>query len=113
MSNEVKNRTARNSIFIIRESLKELRYHASRMHEDEASIDRVIKEADLLSQTCKKLLNYVETPKTAGSERQSERIDINRLAQNLSIIRATIDQNDLPSPSNDGVPCGGSRGFLM
>lgn len=84
---DIRNRTARNSIFIIREGLKELRYHASRMRDDETSIDRVIKEADLLSQTCKKLLNYVDVPsEKAKVKTNGPAVDINRLLMNMAAI---------------------------
>lgn len=84
---DIRNRTARNSIFIIREGLKELRYHASRMRDAETSIDRVIKEADLLSQTCKKLLNYVDVPcQNAKSKKNGPTVDINRLLSNMAKI---------------------------
>lgn len=92
---DIRNRTARHSIFIIREGLKELRYHASRMRDDETSIDRVIKEADLLSQTCKKLLNYVDVPsdkKTAKVKTNGPAVDINRLLTNMAAI--TGEQHD-------------------
>ncbi len=85
---DIKSRTARNSIFIIREGLKELRFHASRMRDDEASIDRVIKESDLLSQTCKKLLNYVEAPEIKKTPRNIEKIDIPHLLNILSTVSA-------------------------
>lgn len=90
---DIRNRTARNSIFIIREGLKELRYHASRMRDDEISIDRVIKEADLLSQTCKKLLNYVDVPsEKVKAKVNGPAVDINRLLTNMAAI--TGDKHD-------------------
>lgn len=95
----IANRTARNSIFIIREGLKELRYHASRMRDDEASIDRVIKESDLLSQTCKKLLNYVDAPEAKKLTKEGPRIDVKHL---LDVIHAVAGGGACPE-------CGGLR----
>lgn len=83
---DIANRTARNSIFIIREGLKELRYHASRMRDDEASIDRVIKESDLLSQTCKKLLNYVDAPEAKANVNNGPKIDVQHLLDVLNAV---------------------------
>lgn len=87
-SPDIKNRTARNSIFIIREGLKELRYHASRMGDDVASIDRVIKESDLLSQTCKKLLNFVDVPETKTCPKIGPKIDVPHLLGVLHAVKA-------------------------
>lgn len=49
------NRVATNSIFLVRESLKQLRYHAGKMADDDSSIERVIRESDLLSTLLKRL----------------------------------------------------------
>lgn len=87
-SPDIRNRTARNSIFIIREGLKELRFHASRMRDDEASIDRVIKESDLLSQTCKKLLNFVDVPEAKARPKDGPRIDVPHLLEVLDAVEA-------------------------
>lgn len=83
---DIKNRTARNSMFLIREGLKELRFHASRMANDPASIDRVIKESDLLSQTCKKLLNFVEAPEIKKAPRGFEKINIPHLMEVIAAL---------------------------
>ncbi|MGH1412119.1 MAG: hypothetical protein ACRBB0_01405 [Pelagimonas sp.] len=99
MSADIKSRTARNSIFLIREGLKELRYHANQMADDPASIDRVIKESDLLSQTCKKLLNFVEAPEIKKTPRSFEKINMSHL---MKVIAAL--------PSGDFCPtCGHPR----
>lgn len=57
---ELKNRSAQNAAFLIIEGLKQLRLHASKMADDPASIQFVCREADLLSQTCKKLSAFAE-----------------------------------------------------
>ena len=96
---DIKNRTARNSMFLIREGLRELRFHASQMADDPASIDRVIKESDLLSQTCKKLLNFVEAPEIKKAPRGIEKINMPHL---MKVIAAL--------PSGDICPtCGHPR----
>lgn len=51
----IPNRVATNSIFLVRESLKQLRYHAEKMTGDDSSIERVIRESDLLSTLLKRL----------------------------------------------------------
>ncbi len=83
---DIKNRTARNSMFLIREGLRELRFHASQMADDPASIDRVAKESDLLSQTCKKLLNFIETPEIKKAPRHVEKIDVPHLMEVISAL---------------------------
>lgn len=98
---DIANRTARNSIFIIREGLKELRYHASRMRDDEASIDRVIKESDLLSQTCKKLLNFVDTPEAKARPRSDRTKDGPKInVQHLLKVLGSVESGACPE-------CGG------
>jgi len=87
MSMTIPNRVATNSIFLVRESLKQLRYHAEKMTDDDSSIERVIREADLLSTLLKRLEPFLETPQTRVQAKQIETgIDIAALSRFFTAV---------------------------
>jgi hypothetical protein len=73
MSNDLKARTARSSLFVINESLRALRQNMANL-DDPSSIDRVIREAEIMSTSLKKLHGFIgvepvnEMPASAGSD---------------------------------------------
>ncbi len=87
MSNDLKARTARSSLFVINESLKALRQNMAKL-DDPSSIDRVIREGEIMSTSLKKLHAYLgekqknDMPASAGSD-----IDLDVLTRCLLAIR--------------------------
>ncbi len=85
----IPNRVATNSIFLVRESLKQLRYHAEKMTDDDSSIERVIREADLLSTLLKRLEQFLETPQARVEAKKVEtEIDIPALSRFFAAVEA-------------------------
>lgn len=83
----IPNRVATNSIFLVRESLKQLRYHAEKMTEDDSSIERVIREADLLSTLLKRLEPFLETQKSRAVPKQmTAKIEIAALSRFFAAV---------------------------
>mgnify|MGYP001028235429 CR=1 FL=1 len=76
MSQTLKSRTARASLFLLRENLKDLRSYAAEFDPDQ--IDRLVKTAELTSTTIKKLLSWIaDAPTTERNPApESETIDI-------------------------------------
>lgn len=88
--NTLRSRTARSSLILLRENLKDLRGYAEDFDPDQ--IDRLTKAAELTSTTIKKLLAWLEPeqkndtpPANAGTE---EHIDLRALAAFLDAARA-------------------------
>ena len=87
----IPNRVATNSIFLVRESLKQLRYHAEKMADDDSSIERVIRESDLLSTLLKRLEPFLESPQARKESKQIEtKIDLAALSKFFS----AMERND-------------------
>jgi len=83
----IPNRVATNSIFLVRESLKQLRYHAEKMTDDDSSIERVIRESDLLSTLLKRLEPFLETPQARVESKKTEtEIDIAALSRFFTAV---------------------------
>lgn len=89
MSDTLKSRTARSAVFIVRESLKSLRQYSADLC-DPANIDRVIKTAEVLSTSLKKLEPFLDVP--AGGQQPSDHsrdgplIDIRSVGKMLTAI---------------------------
>ncbi len=88
----IPNRVATNSVFLVRESLKQLRYHAEKMTDDDSSVERVIRESDLLSSLLKRLEPFLENPEARAVAKQNDP-DINIAA--LSRFFSAVDQNEI------------------
>lgn len=69
---DLKEQTLRSSLFVVRESLSALRQHVANL-DDPPSIDRVIRESEIMSTSLKKLHAYLgdetknDGPVAAGS----------------------------------------------
>ena len=99
----IPNRVATNSIFLVRESLKQLRYHAEKMTDDGSSIERVIRESDLLSTLLKRLEPFLETPQARKEPKQIKtKIDLAALSKFFSAMER----------ENFCSTCGHPRGTL-
>lgn len=66
MSETLKNRTARSALYLLQENLRELRSYVENFDPDE--IDRLVKAADLVSTSIKKLLSWVAAEPTNEKE---------------------------------------------
>ena len=70
---DLKAETVRSSLFVVRVSLNALRQYVANL-DDPASIDRVIREAEIMSTSLKKLHAYIgdepvnEMPASAGTD---------------------------------------------
>lgn len=99
MQMTIPNRVATNSVFLVRESLKQLRYHAEKMTDDDSSVERVIREADLLSTLLKRLEPYLETPQARVESKQIEtEIDVTALSKFFAAV-----EDDAICPDCGGV----------
>lgn len=101
MSQTLKSRTARASLFLLRENLKDLRSYASEFDPDQ--IDRLVKTAELTSTTIKKLLVWIaDAPaKEWKPAPESEMIDIVAVARALGAFengRFCYDCGGIVSP---------------
>lgn len=67
----LKSRAEQNAIFITRTSLAALRQHMTTFESDAAAVDRIVKEADILSGALRRLLPYV----VASEEQKTKRND--------------------------------------
>jgi len=86
----IPNRVATNSIFLVRESLKELRFHVQKMRDDPDSVSRVARECDLLSSMLKRLEPYLDEPvKNDGAQDSSVKINVRKLTTALGSILGT------------------------
>lgn len=103
---ELKSRSAKNAAFLIKEGLKQLRHHASKMADDPASIERVIREADLLSTTCKKLATFAETAPPSETAQPTKptgpKFDIRAVTRLTRAVNRAVDGRDGVCP----VCCG-------
>lgn len=101
----IPNRVATNSIFLVRESLKQLRYHAERMTNDDSSIERVIRESDLLSTLLKRLEPFLETPQARVESKQiGTEIDIAALSRFLAAVETDDICPNCGGVKNDSYP---------
>lgn len=75
MSDTLKTRTERASLFLLRENLSDLHAYSENFDPDE--IDRLVKAADLVSTSLKKLLSWVSDEAVVDqAPASSEQIDI-------------------------------------
>lgn len=84
MSETLKSRTTRSALFLLKENLRDLRTYAENFDPDE--IDRLVKAADLVSSSLKKLLAWVSDAPTNEVESASagDMIDVVALSSFLS-----------------------------
>ena len=87
ITDSIQNRTARSSLRLLKTTLQSFRALDT---SDPANIDRVIKEAELLSTTCKKLGKYLHDDVPGEAAKKAEppepKFDIFRVAAALSGI---------------------------
>lgn len=89
MDNNLKARAGLNAVFLIREGLAQLRMNIQQLNADPlTAITNVIREADQLSQTCKKLERYVEdAPQEMVTNNVPPRLqNVHRMDQILTAI---------------------------
>jgi len=87
MPDTLKSRTARSALFLLRENLRDLRAYAEDFDPEE--IDRLVKAADLVSTSLKKLQAWVaEEPKNdvAPAPEDGEAIDVLQLSAFLDAV---------------------------
>lgn len=86
MQDTLKSRTARSALFLLKENLRELRTYAESFDPDE--IDRLVKAADLVSTSIKKLLSWVAVEPTNKKEPAlaGDLIDVSALLCFLSAV---------------------------
>lgn len=84
MSDTLKSRTARSALFLLQENLRDLRTYSENFDPDE--IDRLVKAADLVSMSIKKLLVWVSDTPTNDAQPAStgDLIDVAALSSFLS-----------------------------
>jgi len=88
MSDTLKSRAARSALFLLHENLRELRAYAENFNPDE--IDRLVKAADLLSTSIKKLLAWVSDAPTSDALPASagKLIDLHTLSSFLAVAHS-------------------------
>ncbi|MDA8584982.1 hypothetical protein N9L47_01800 [Rhodobacteraceae bacterium] len=92
MSETLKSRTARASLFLLRENLSDLRRYAA--DPDPDSIDRLIKTAELTSTTIKKLMAWLsDEPTNEVRKASGPKVDPSTL---LRALRAINTGNTCP-----------------
>ena len=87
MPDTLKSRTARSALFLLRENLRDLRAYAENYDPDE--IDRLVKAADLVSTSLKKLQAWVAEEPTndvAPASEGGEAIDVLQLSAFLDAV---------------------------
>lgn len=88
----IRDRVTQDSLTLVKTGITQLRLHASKMAEDDTSIDRVIREADLLSQLLKGLEPYLDTQVAKEERAQNrDRIDMVALTRALQNVQGIID----------------------
>ena len=86
MPETLRSRTARASLYLLRENLNDLRRYAD--DPDPDTIDRLVKTAELTSTTIKKLLAWIsDEPKNEVSSVSSPRIEPVALLKALEAIQ--------------------------
>lgn len=88
MSITLKNRTARSALFLLRENLHALRSYSEHFDPDE--IDRLVKAADLVSTSLKKLEKWVGASDESNSAEPNptdDMIDVSTLTNFLDAAR--------------------------
>lgn len=90
----IKDRVTQDSLTLVRTGIAQLRLHASKMQDDETSIDRVIREADLLSQLLKGLEPYLDTQEAKEQRAQNrDKIDMVALGKALDHVQGLINDH--------------------
>lgn len=88
----LKSRAEQNAIFITRTSLAALRQHMTTLESDAAAVDRITKEADILSSALRKLLPYVVASEGQKAKRNDpppprDMAAISALSASLAAVR--------------------------
>ena len=88
MSNRLKARTARASLFLVKENLRDLRHYSKNLDAD--NVDRLVRTAELTSTTIKKLLAWLsEAPDTGNAPPEpADEIDAGAVLRFLDALDA-------------------------
>lgn len=87
----IKDRVTQDSLTLVKTGIAQLRLHASKVKEDDHSVDRVIREADLLSQLLKGLEPYLDTQEAKEERAQNrDKIDMVALTRALQNVQGMI-----------------------
>ena len=88
MSNQLKARTARASLFLLKENLRDLRFYSKNLDAD--NLERLVRTAELTSTTIKKLLTWLsDVPDTVNTPpEKAEEIEVGAVLRFLNALDA-------------------------